>query len=192
MTSPPVASPPSAHDPVTLRLLTDSLRASGSGRINLRGDSMVPTLRDGWKLLVRSVPAEALHVGEIVAFFNRGVLTVHRLVWKKVEGGRECFIFQGDNSPARETVESDAILGRVEGAEGDWNQNGLPIPIPVGKDERAFFYRNAYRVHSLLAPRVPWTRIPGEPGRGRLLYHLLRASFRLLERIFAPRPRRRA
>ncbi len=186
----PAARPPALSDPGTLRLLRESLKASGAGRVHLQGDSMLPTLRDGWRLHVRSVPAGELRIGEIGIFIHRDLLTVHRLVWKKVEGGRERFLFQGDNSPGREMVEADAILGRVEAAEGEWNRDGVQSPVAVGNDSRALFYRTAFRIHSLLAGLIPAAAVPGEGARGGLPYRCLRACFRLLEPLFSPRPRR--
>ncbi len=76
-------------DPGTLRLLAETLRAQGWGRIPLRGESMLPTLRDGWNLHVRCLPAADLRVGDIGVFIHRDVLVIHRLIWKKSEGGRE-------------------------------------------------------------------------------------------------------
>ena len=50
MSSNPTAPHPGPTDPMALRLLSESLKTVGSGRIHLRGDSMLPTLREGWKL----------------------------------------------------------------------------------------------------------------------------------------------
>jgi peptidase S24-like protein len=177
-------------DPALLRLLSESLKSSGAGRIDLRGDSMLPTLRDGWKLHVRSLPATEIRVGDIAIFIHRDLLTIHRLIWIKEEGGRKRYVFQGDNNPQRETVDADAVLGRVEAAEGEWSRRGVPRPLPVGNDSRAFFYRNAYRLNCLLERRLPSAAIPTDGASGGLPYRSLRAFFRLLESVFSPRPRR--
>ena len=176
--------------PDTLRLLRESLKASGAGRVHLRGESMLPTLREGWKLHIRSVPARELRIGDIGIFVHRDLLTIHRLIWKKVEGGRERFLFQGDNNPVREMVDEEAILGIVEAAEGEWSRDGVQSPIPIGNDSRALFYRTAFRLHSLLATLLPAAAVPGEGASGGLPYRCLRACFRLLEPLFSPRPRR--
>jgi hypothetical protein len=60
----------------------------------------------------------------------------------------------------------------------------------VGKDSRAFFYRNAYRAHAWIARRFPAAAVPADGAPPGLPYRLLRAAFQLLEPIFAPRPRR--
>jgi len=190
MIIPPSTRAPALSDPDTLRLLCESLKASGAGRVHLRGNSMLPTLREGWKLHIRSVPARELQVGDIGIFVHRDLLTIHRLIWKKVEGGRERFIFQGDNNPDRERVEADAILGRVEAAEGEWSRQGVQNPIPVGNDSRALFYRTAFGLHSFLTTLIPTAAVPDEGASGGLPYRCLRTCFRLLEPLFSPRPRR--
>ena len=179
-----------AANPGTLQLLAETLRREGWGRIPLRGDSMLPTLQDGWRLHVRCLPASDLRVGDVGVFIYRDVLTIHRLVWKKIEGGREKYLFQGDNNRARETVEADAILGRVDAAEGAWSEAGNAQSVPVGADERAFFYRNAFRLHCWIAPVLPSLRIPEQAGRGSLAYRLARGCFQTFEKLIAPRPRR--
>lgn len=186
--SPP--RPPLLSAPENLGLLAATLKASGFARYHLRGRSMHPTLREGWKLHIRSLPASRLRVGEIGVFLHRDLLTIHRLIWKKVEGDREKFIFQGDNSPEREMVEADAILGRVEAAEGEWSREGAENAIPVGNDSRAFFYHSAFRLHVCLKGLVPSAALPGQERGGGLPYRVLRIVFRLLEPIFSPRPRR--
>jgi hypothetical protein len=186
----PASRPPVTGDPAVLRLLVESLRAGGGARIHLRGDSMLPTLREGWKLHVRCLEAQSLRVGDIAVFVQRDLLTIHRLVWKKIEDGREKFIFQGDNNPRREVVEAPAVLGRVEAAEGEWGGDPVPNPIAVGNDSRAFFYRNAYRAHAWIARRFPAAAVPVDGAPAGLPYRLLRTAFRLLEPIFSPRPRR--
>lgn len=177
-------------DPETLRLVCDQLKAAGAALFHVRGRSMLPTLQEGWKLHIRSVPARELRIGDIALFVHGDGLTAHRLVWKKTEGGRERFILQGDNSPVRESVPAEAILGRVEAAEGDWSREEAGDPIPVGNDSRAFFYRTAFALHSRLVALIPAAAVPGEGASGGPVYRCLRACFRLLEPLFSPRPRR--
>ena len=177
-------------DPATLRLLAETLRASGAGRLHLSGNSMLPTLRDGWKLRVRAIPASELRVGDIGVFIHRDLLTIHRLVWKKIEAGRELFIFQGDNNAVREVVEAPAILARVEEAEADPSPEGIAGIFPVGRDERALFYRLAFQAHGTLVRWVPALSIPPDGGNAGWGYRTLRTTFRFLESLFSPRPRR--
>lgn len=182
---------PATSDSTTLLLLAESLRSSGFGRIDLRGDSMTPTLRDGWTVRVRPVSPESLRVGEVAVFANRGVLTVHRLIWKKLLDDREQFVFQGDNSATREAVGADAILGVVEAVETAPGKEGVRNVVPVGRDRRALFYRTAYRLHRLAASRLPGLRLPQQQRRpGGIGYRTLRRLFLWLERAFSPHPRR--
>lgn len=139
---------------------------------------------------IRAMPAADLRIGDIGAFVNREILTVHRLIWKKKEGATMKYIFQGDNSPVREQVEEEAILGRVVAAAGEWNQPGVHQSIDVGNDERAFFYRNVYRFYARVVRHLPGLEIPRAGCEPRPLYRILRYGFRILERIISPRPPR--
>ena len=179
----------SSESPETLQLLVEALRAAGAARITLRGSSMHPTLRDGWILHVRSLPAEQLRIGDIGAFVHGGLLTIHRLVWKKrtEEGTR--LVFQGDNNPRREEVAPEAVLGKVEAAEEE-REGARTSIFPVGADERAWFYRSVYRAHGILASWIPGASQPPPsrpPGR---VYRALRFVFKRVEPLFSPRPRR--
>jgi hypothetical protein len=173
-----------------MQLLAESLKATGAARITLRGESMVPTLQDGWSLHLRSTPPEDLQVGEIGVFLHGQILTIHRLIWKKRVAGKEWLIFQGDNNPARELVAPEAVLGRVESAEVEKVDGSVTLPFPVGADERAWFYRSLYRAHQGLTGLFPSSSLPGEGESGGPLYRVLRFMFRMVEPIFSPRPRR--
>jgi len=192
MTHPPATRPPLLSDPENVRLVCQHLKATGAATYSVWEEtpSMFPTLRKGWKLHVRSVPASELRIGDICIFVHRDQLKVHRLIWKKEEEGRERYLLQGDNNPEREMVEADAILGRVDAAEGEWNRDGIQSPVKVGNDSRALFYRTAFRLHSLLARIVPAAAVPDEGTSGGPAYRCLRTCFRLLESLFSPRPRR--
>jgi len=190
MAHPSPPRPPAVSDPETLRLVCDQLRAAGAARYHVRGSSMLPTLQEGWKLHIRAVPSRELRIGEIALFVHGEGLTAHRLIWRKMEGGRERFILQGDNSPVRESIAAEAILGRVEAAEGDWSREGAGDSIPVGNDSRAVFYRTAFALHSRLAALIPAAAVPEEGASGHPVYRCLRACFRVLEPLFSPRPRR--
>jgi peptidase S24-like protein len=176
--------------PEALQLLAESLKATGSARITLRGESMVPTLHDGWRILLRSMPAGELQVGDIGAFLHGQNLTIHRLIWRKRVAGNEWLIFQGDNNPARELVAPEAVLGKVESAEVEKPDGSVTPAFPVGADERAWFYRSMHRAHTGLTGLFPSSSLPGEGESGGPLYRSLRFLFRMVEPIFSPRPRR--
>jgi hypothetical protein len=179
-----------ASDPEALRALADALQSSGNGRITLRGESMLPTLQDGWELHVRSLPARALRVGDIGVFIHGNVLIIHRLIWRKEQEGKMWLIFQGDNNAVRERVAPDRVLGKVEAAEVHRDDGKDPLPFIVGADSRAWFYRSLFRMHELLGGVLPGAAVPSEGEAPGQLYRLLRALFRMVEPLFSPRPRR--
>jgi len=179
-----------SESPDTLRLLADALKAVGSARITLRGESMHPTLREGWILHVRSLPAEQLRIGDIGAFVHGGVLTIHRLIWKKRTEAGWRLIFQGDNNPLREEVPPEAVLGKVEAAEEERGDGPAKAAFTVGTDERAWFYRTLYRAHDTLARWVPGASLPRSDQPPGTVYRILRFVVRRVEPLFSPRPRR--
>jgi hypothetical protein len=179
-----------AADPEALRMLAEALKGAGKGRITLRGESMLPTLQDGWDLHVLSLPAASLRVGDIGVFLHGNVLTIHRLIWRSQQDGKMWLIFQGDNNAVREKVAPDRVLGRVEAAEVPRDDGKAPLPFAVGADSRAWFYRSLFRLHQMLGGAFPGAAVPSEgeaPGR---LYRLFRVLFRMVEPLFSPRPRR--
>jgi signal peptidase I len=72
----------------------------------IRGDSMLPTLRQGDLVLLRKVPFDQVEVGEIVAFKTPKAYAVgdvpgmflHRVVRKELRDGALVLITKGDNS----------------------------------------------------------------------------------------------
>ncbi len=173
-----------------LLLLVETLRSQGSGSITVRGASMHPTLRDGWRLQVQAVPGSDLRVGEIGVFLHGGSLTIHRLVWRNRLDGHESLVFQGDNNAVRETVPPEAVLGRVLSAEAQREDGTFSSRFAVGSDSRASFYRLVHRSHGYLSRHFPALRIPRPGAPPGASYRLLRALFRSLEGIVSPRPRR--
>jgi hypothetical protein len=173
-----------------LRILAQTLKNSGKGRITLRGESMHPTLHDGWKLHVRSLGAESLCVGDIGVFIHGDVLTIHRLIWRKQLDGKTWLIFQGDNNAVREMVAPDSVLGRVEAAEVERVDGRESLPFRVGRDSRAWFYRSLFRVNQVVSGILPGASVPLEGESAGFVYRVSRALFRMLEPLFSPRPRR--
>lgn len=173
-----------------LLLLMETLRSQGTGSITVRGASMHPTLRDGWRLQVQALPGSTLQVGEIGVFLHGGNLTIHRLVWRHHFDGNESLVFQGDNNAVRETVPPEAVLGRVVAAEAPREDGTFSSRFGVGEDSRARFYRLLHRSHATLSRRFPSLRVPPPGASAGAPYRLLRAVFRSLEGIVSPRPRR--
>jgi len=64
----------------------------GTVRVTVRGDSMVPNLREGEQVEVRAAARGVLEPGDLVVFPRAGELTVHRLIARREEG----FLEMGD------------------------------------------------------------------------------------------------
>jgi len=81
----------------------------GRARIELRGTSMLPTLRAGMVAEVERLDAPP-RIGDILVFRGTGGLVAHRLVARR----RGSFITCGDASPeCPESVSPEGIIGRV-------------------------------------------------------------------------------
>jgi len=67
----------------------------------IRSDSMAPTLRAGDLLLVRTVPAAVVAVGDVVTFADssrRGELVSHRVIAIEQRGAERAFVTRGDQN----------------------------------------------------------------------------------------------
>jgi signal peptidase I len=105
---------------LALLLLAALLIASVAGYSALidHSDSMRPAVRAGDMVFTESVPAAALHRGEVVTFSDRalgGRLVTHRVVATRRTGSRIDFLTRGDANPAAESwsVPAGASLGLV-------------------------------------------------------------------------------
>ena len=90
--------------------------AVGLRPLVIRSDSMSPSFRAGDLLLVRTVPAGAVAVGDVVTFSDssrRGELVSHRVVAVEQRGLERAFVTRGDqNSGVEHWVASvDATVG---------------------------------------------------------------------------------
>jgi hypothetical protein len=104
-------------------LFSSSLISKSSNELQeaiVEGVSMWPTLRHGYRISYRAVPADSLTTGDLLVLRGQGRrgerhLRVHRLI------GRvgAYFVEAGDNTYSAALVLPDDILGRVE-AVRDW------------------------------------------------------------------------
>jgi len=75
--------------------------------------SMQPVLRVGDVVMVRTVPAQSVAVGDIIRYRKEGVDVIHRVVAIKNEGGLQ-FVTKGDANNAEDTpVPAEALRGKV-------------------------------------------------------------------------------
>ena len=94
-------------------LAAESLRASGTLRLRVRGESMLPTIWPGEMVEIARCSADEAHRGDVVLALRDGRFFLHRLV-ERVPGG---FLLRGDSMPATDPEFSSAeLLGRVSGA----------------------------------------------------------------------------
>jgi phage repressor protein C with HTH and peptisase S24 domain len=87
------------------------LRAGRPVELELRGDSMTPSVRDGDLLTVAPLGDGRIQRGDVVLARIGGRLVAHRVVL--VDGANAQL--RGDASPRVDAVPVDALLGRVVG-----------------------------------------------------------------------------
>ena len=94
------------------------------------GNSMFPSLKDGWKIEIEPVEAEKIRVGDVIVF-KRDALVCHRVVGR-FRKDNEFFLFEkGDNANNFCKIQAQKVLGRVikvldtdikKVDEGIWNR----------------------------------------------------------------------
>ena len=110
------------------------LQAGHACCLPVRGRSMSPTLRTGWRLSVRAMPPSRLRVGDIAAFVSGQRLVAHRVVVSLGWGRRRFLIERGDGSSRINRLSAGAVVGRVEEVLDD---NGRPVLCESWKWTRA-------------------------------------------------------
>lgn len=99
---------------LALEIAGGELTPTGHLRLQVVGDSMAPLLRAGDAVLVRPVPPQALHPGDLVAVRRGEQVITHRLIGREAGGWRT----KGDNRHALDPpVAAGALLGRVVAVE---------------------------------------------------------------------------
>ena len=97
-------------------LAADSLRASGRLRLQVRGESMLPTLWPGDVVEIANCALKDVQAGEIVLAFRDGRFFLHRFLGRTEAGG---FLLRGDSMPGADPeFPSEALLGRLDGRAG--------------------------------------------------------------------------
>jgi hypothetical protein len=92
-------------------LAAASLCESGRLRLQLRGESMLPTLWPGDVVEIASCSVDDVHPGEIVLALRAGRFFLHRFVTRLQPGG---FQLRGDSMPGSDPqFPNEALLGRL-------------------------------------------------------------------------------
>jgi hypothetical protein len=114
-------------------LVADVLRRSGrlrqSVRLQVHGESMLPTLWPGDVVEIESCSLEDLRPGEIVLARRDDRLVLHRLVAPSTPNG---FLLRGDSVPGPDPLfPSEALLGRLV-RRADRGRDGSPPALRPG------------------------------------------------------------
>ena len=106
-------------------LAADSLRRGGRLRLQVRGESMLPSLWPGDTVEIVDCKLEDIQPGEIVLALREGRLFLHRF---RAHRGRDGFLLRGDSMAAPDPIfPSSAFLGRLVHI----TSAGRTIPLPV-------------------------------------------------------------
>jgi hypothetical protein len=93
-----------------LELASEVLKSSGCVRIRVQGSSMLPNLRPGDEVELRSTPFHAAVIGNVVAYRREGRLFIHRVISRDPQQ----LITRGDTlSRADVPVTEPEFLGSV-------------------------------------------------------------------------------
>jgi signal peptidase I len=119
-------------------LVAEIVDRFGSARIRVQGSSMLPTLRPGDEVELRSTPAVEIKCGDIVAFGQGERLFVHRVIGRDRDG----LLTQGDALRHTDApVSSDQLLGVVFSVLRKGEQVRLQ-PSFAGRASAALFSRS--------------------------------------------------
>jgi len=80
--------------------------------IDIKGDCMLPRLKDGWRAKIRPVQAEEINAGDIIVFFRNG-LFCHRIKAKFRWNGKLYFLQTADISNIAGRIDGKDLVGKV-------------------------------------------------------------------------------
>jgi len=131
-------------------LAVDSLRESGRLRLQVRGESMLPTLWPGDVVEIASCSLHEIHPGEIVLAYRDGRFFLHRLV---ASPAGNSFLLRGDSMPSPDPqFPLEAFVARLTGSAGPaTSQNRSQNSAQSEYQEPA----------SPVLPLRPWSKILG-------------------------------
>lgn len=115
--------PPATREAERSALAADSLRAGGRLRLQVRGESMLPTLWPGDLVEIASSSVDKVHPGEIVLALRDGRFSLHRFVARSQP---DSFLLRGDSMPGPDPqFPNEALLGQLVRCAGkNRDENG--------------------------------------------------------------------
>jgi Peptidase S24-like len=127
-----------------------------------RGLSMVPTIRDGDRVLIAPVPATSLRLGDVVKFWLEGELRLHRLIRRGSSPDGPWLEFHGDRLTEPDSrVRPAAVIGIARAVEREGHLRRLDsLPARLAALARV----GVTRVRTDRGGR--WSRTGGGRGRG--------------------------
>ena len=106
-------------------IAVDALRRGGRLRLQVRGESMLPSVWPHDMVEIADCPLEDVHQGEIVLALREDRLFLHRFLGRR---GQDEFLLRGDSMPAPDPIfPSTCFHGRVVQIA----RAGRTIPFPV-------------------------------------------------------------
>jgi signal peptidase I len=93
------------------------------------GNSMSPLINPGDRVLVVSVAAEQVRLGDIIVFKRNGGLVVHRVLKKLRTADSFSFTEKGDNTNISGLAGSEEIVGRFNMIRGKVKRLNLSSPL---------------------------------------------------------------
>lgn len=114
-------------------LAADALRRAGRLRLQVRGESMLPSLWPGDAVEIAECRLKDVHPGEIVLALREGRFFLHRFLAHSEPNG---FLLRGDSMPRPDPIfPSEAFLGRLVHVASAGRT--IPVPVPFRRWSRA-------------------------------------------------------
>lgn len=108
-------------------LAADALRRGGRLRLQVRGESMLPSVWPGDMVEIADCHLEDIHPGEIVLALREDRLFLHRFL---VHSGEDGFLLRGDSMPAPDPIfPSISFHGRLVRIARSGRTITLPVPL---------------------------------------------------------------
>ena len=102
-------------------IIAAGLERDGRVRTIFSGRSMLPTLRNGMRLLVEKIPPEDVRPSDIIMYKKGDSIIAHRVIKIIPDGGASVFITKGDNHAYVDSsyIPQGDLLGLVKSAFTD-------------------------------------------------------------------------